>query len=57
MPSVADMNRSAEDTTISRFHIGEAIKIQWQAPVTHSKRDWIGVRPTHELLVAIYTLI
>ena len=51
------MNRSAEDTTISRFHIGEAIKIQWQAPVTHSKRDWIGVRPTHELLVAIYTLI
>jgi hypothetical protein len=44
VPSVADMNRSAEDTTISRFHIGEAIKIHWQAPVTHSKRDWIGVR-------------
>lgn len=47
IPSVADMNRSAEDTTISRFHIGEAIKIQWRAPVTHSKRDWIGVRLGH----------
>ncbi|OAX37248.1 hypothetical protein K503DRAFT_245503 [Rhizopogon vinicolor AM-OR11-026] len=26
-----------------RFHLGETIKVNWQAPVRHSRRDWIGI--------------
>ncbi|KIK41161.1 hypothetical protein CY34DRAFT_224284 [Suillus luteus UH-Slu-Lm8-n1] len=26
-----------------RFHIGESIKVNWQAPARHSHRDWIGM--------------
>ncbi|KAG1732651.1 phospholipid methyltransferase-domain-containing protein [Suillus paluster] len=26
-----------------RFHLGETIKVNWQAPVRHSRRDWIGL--------------
>ncbi|EIN05166.1 hypothetical protein PUNSTDRAFT_146058 [Punctularia strigosozonata HHB-11173 SS5] len=26
-----------------RFHLGEPIKVKWEAPVTHSRRDWIGI--------------
>ncbi|KDQ23980.1 hypothetical protein PLEOSDRAFT_1048295 [Pleurotus ostreatus PC15] len=26
-----------------RFHIGEPIKVKWQAPSVHSRRDWIGI--------------
>jgi phosphatidylethanolamine N-methyltransferase len=26
-----------------RFHLGETIKVNWQAPVLHSRRDWIGI--------------
>lgn len=26
-----------------RFHLGEAIQVQWQAPQGHSARDWIGI--------------
>ncbi|KAG2117721.1 phospholipid methyltransferase-domain-containing protein [Suillus clintonianus] len=26
-----------------RFHIGESIKVNWQAPARHSRRDWIGL--------------
>lgn len=26
-----------------RFHIGEPIKVNWQAPARHSRRDWIGI--------------
>ena len=26
-----------------RFHLGEAIKVNWQAPLRHSRRDWIGI--------------
>lgn len=25
------------------FHLGEPIKIQWQAPFKHSRKDWIGL--------------
>lgn len=27
----------------SRFHIGEPISIEWQAPRNHSRKDWIGI--------------
>ncbi|EGN94642.1 hypothetical protein SERLA73DRAFT_77399 [Serpula lacrymans var. lacrymans S7.3] len=27
----------------SRFHLGEPIKVNWQAPLMHSRRDWIGI--------------
>ncbi|KAJ7574037.1 phospholipid methyltransferase-domain-containing protein [Mycena floridula] len=27
----------------SRFHLGEVISVKWQAPRTHSRRDWIGI--------------
>ncbi|ETW80028.1 hypothetical protein HETIRDRAFT_477618 [Heterobasidion irregulare TC 32-1] len=26
-----------------RFHLGQQITAQWQAPVNHSRRDWIGI--------------
>ncbi|KIK55717.1 hypothetical protein GYMLUDRAFT_87557 [Collybiopsis luxurians FD-317 M1] len=26
-----------------RFHFGEPIKIRWQAPLMHSRKDWIGI--------------
>ncbi|KAN0065669.1 phosphatidylethanolamine N-methyltransferase [Thecaphora frezii] len=26
-----------------RFHLGEPICVNWTAPVTHSRRDWIGI--------------
>ncbi|KAJ3537122.1 hypothetical protein NM688_g6733 [Phlebia brevispora] len=26
-----------------RFHLGEPIKVKWQAPSNHSRRDWIGI--------------
>ncbi|KAJ3867808.1 phospholipid methyltransferase-domain-containing protein [Lentinula novae-zelandiae] len=26
-----------------RFHLGEPIKIRWQAPHMHSRKDWIGL--------------
>ncbi|KAJ1303691.1 hypothetical protein OPQ81_008116 [Rhizoctonia solani] len=26
-----------------RFHIGEPIKVRWQAPPQHSRKDWIGI--------------
>lgn len=29
--------------TSLRFHLGEQIKIHWQAPYSHSRRDWIGI--------------
>ncbi len=25
------------------FHLGEPITVQWQAPRTHSRKDWIGI--------------
>ncbi|KZT00269.1 uncharacterized protein LAESUDRAFT_732419 [Laetiporus sulphureus 93-53] len=25
------------------FHLGEPIKVRWQAPLHHSRRDWIGI--------------
>ncbi|KAF8588065.1 phosphatidylethanolamine N-methyltransferase [Ramaria rubella] len=33
----------AVKSTSTRFHLGEPIHLQWQAPMTHSKRDWIGL--------------
>ncbi|KAI0750354.1 phosphatidylethanolamine N-methyltransferase [Irpex lacteus] len=26
-----------------RFHLGEPIKLKWQAPLHHSRKDWIGI--------------
>ncbi|KAA1474122.1 hypothetical protein DENSPDRAFT_781124 [Dentipellis sp. KUC8613] len=26
-----------------RFHLGEQIRVKWQAPLYHSRRDWIGI--------------
>lgn len=26
-----------------RFHLGEEIKVRWQGPYQHSRRDWIGI--------------
>ncbi|KIJ61193.1 hypothetical protein HYDPIDRAFT_183320 [Hydnomerulius pinastri MD-312] len=26
-----------------RFHLGEPIQIEWEAPQRHSRRDWIGI--------------
>ncbi|KAI5984623.1 phospholipid methyltransferase-domain-containing protein [Pisolithus albus] len=26
-----------------RFHLGEPIRVQWQAPQGHSRRDWVGI--------------
>ncbi|UZJ56933.1 hypothetical protein CBS101457_006253 [Exobasidium rhododendri] len=29
--------------SVGQYHLGEPIKIQWNAPVSHSRRDWIGI--------------
>ncbi|THU85514.1 phosphatidylethanolamine N-methyltransferase [Dendrothele bispora CBS 962.96] len=26
-----------------RYHLGEPIKVRWQAPFKHSRKDWIGI--------------
>ncbi|KZT21282.1 phosphatidylethanolamine N-methyltransferase [Neolentinus lepideus HHB14362 ss-1] len=26
-----------------RFHVGQPIRVRWQAPYNHSRRDWIGI--------------
>jgi len=28
---------------VAKFHVGEAIKLQWRAPLHHSRKDWIGI--------------
>lgn len=28
---------------LPRFHLGEAITVEWHAPANHSRRDWIGI--------------
>lgn len=33
-----------------RFHIGEEIRINWQAPQNHSRKDWIGIYRVRTLL-------
>ncbi|EPQ27459.1 uncharacterized protein PFL1_04997 [Pseudozyma flocculosa PF-1] len=37
-----EVQPSASTGTL-RFHLGEAIKVSWTAPTTHSRRDWIGI--------------
>ncbi|KAJ7161076.1 phosphatidylethanolamine N-methyltransferase [Mycena filopes] len=26
-----------------RFHLGEPIRLKWEAPPTHSRKDWVGI--------------
>ncbi|KAJ6463566.1 phosphatidylethanolamine N-methyltransferase [Mycena sanguinolenta] len=26
-----------------RFHLGEPIRLKWEAPQTHSRKDWVGI--------------
>ena len=26
-----------------RFHLGEPIRMKWEAPLHHSRRDWVGI--------------
>jgi phosphatidylethanolamine N-methyltransferase len=26
-----------------QYHLGEPIKVEWKAPLSHSRRDWIGI--------------
>ncbi|KAH7911129.1 phospholipid methyltransferase-domain-containing protein [Hygrophoropsis aurantiaca] len=26
-----------------RFHLGESISVNWEAPLRHSRRDWVGI--------------
>jgi hypothetical protein len=33
-----------------RFHLGEPIKVKWEAPLSHSRRDWIGIYRVRALL-------
>ncbi|KDE02615.1 hypothetical protein MVLG_06845 [Microbotryum lychnidis-dioicae p1A1 Lamole] len=28
---------------IMSFHLGQVIRVQWQAPLNHSRKDWIGI--------------
>lgn len=34
---------SARKDGSARFHVGEPIRVSWQAPVSHSRSDWIGI--------------
>ncbi|KAJ1887570.1 phosphatidylethanolamine N-methyltransferase, partial [Kickxella alabastrina] len=27
------------------YYLGESIRISWQAPISHSRRDWVGIYP------------
>jgi len=35
-------NRPRENGVL-RFHLGEPIRVNWRAPVKHSRKDWIGI--------------
>ncbi|SCV73024.1 BQ2448_6949 [Microbotryum intermedium] len=28
---------------VASFHLGQPIRVQWQAPLNHSRKDWIGI--------------
>ncbi|KAL7413484.1 phospholipid methyltransferase-domain-containing protein [Mrakia frigida] len=34
---------SSTKESVMRFHIGEPIQVAWEAPQTHSRKDWIGI--------------
>ncbi|KAJ2365008.1 phosphatidylethanolamine N-methyltransferase, partial [Coemansia sp. RSA 2607] len=39
-------NRNGGDKTMKyNYYLGESIRVAWQAPVNHSRRDWIGIYP------------
>ncbi|KIJ41083.1 hypothetical protein M422DRAFT_31958 [Sphaerobolus stellatus SS14] len=38
-----DKSKYHIDVKKNRVHVGEPIIIHWQAPATHSKRDWVGI--------------
>lgn len=48
---IATVDRSKYDIQLipsalgstSRYQLGEPIQIQWKAPASHSRRDWIGI--------------
>lgn len=40
-----------------QFHLGEPIRVQWQAPQGHSRSDWIGVyRVCTSIIEVVYRL-
>ncbi|KAJ1844902.1 phosphatidylethanolamine N-methyltransferase, partial [Coemansia sp. RSA 2703] len=39
-------NRNGGDKAMKyNYYLGESIRVAWQAPVNHSRRDWIGIYP------------
>ncbi|KAJ2331391.1 phosphatidylethanolamine N-methyltransferase, partial [Coemansia sp. RSA 2681] len=36
---------SANKAAKSRYLLGEPIRVSWHAPLSHSRRDWIGIYP------------
>lgn len=34
---------AARAETTNRFHVGQPIRISWNAPPGHSRKDWIGI--------------
>ncbi|EIM80188.1 uncharacterized protein STEHIDRAFT_126160 [Stereum hirsutum FP-91666 SS1] len=38
-----DSDSDSKRSNAPRFHLGEPIRVQWQAPENHSRKDWIGI--------------
>lgn len=34
---------STSNGPVQRYHVGQPIRVSWNAPPTHSKKDWIGI--------------
>ena len=34
---------SSSTSPVSRYHVGEPIRVSWTAPSKHSRKDWIGI--------------
>ncbi|KAJ9094313.1 hypothetical protein QFC19_007998 [Naganishia cerealis] len=34
---------SGSNGPVQRYHVGQPIRVSWNAPSTHSKKDWIGI--------------
>lgn len=47
-----DSDSDSKRSNAPRFHLGEPIKVQWQAPENHSRKDWIGIYRVRSFLLS-----
>ncbi|KAJ2841580.1 phosphatidylethanolamine N-methyltransferase, partial [Coemansia brasiliensis] len=45
VPGAAWQSNKKNATNKTMYYLGEPIRVAWQAPMSHSRRDWIGIYP------------